>query len=106
MRVNQLNNLKITLAISFIIVGIFAGSYAYKLLDNNCFGKIEAVYNEKRSRDFFGKTQIDKELIGCAGSGVDSANDGVAVGLGIISGFSILGAALLFSSLSPVIDRK
>ena len=35
------------------------------------------------------------------GSGVDIADDGVVVGLGLISGLSLLASAILVSSIKP-----
>ena len=59
----------------------------FNLSDKESFGKIS------RSNPFEAGGSTS------AGSGVDSSNDGVAVGLGIISGFSFLSGTILIASI-------
>ena len=78
-----MNRLKPILAIIFLIIGLFCAVYTFILANKDSIG-VEHTYNREQPY---------------VGSGVDSSNDGVAVGLGIISGFSFLSSTLLLISM-------
>ncbi|MHB8871931.1 MAG: hypothetical protein ACYC5G_05760, partial [Candidatus Doudnabacteria bacterium] len=88
-----MNLIKIIVCVSLFTSGIITAILTYNLSDKTSFGKIE---------DFSNTTDWENspKNIAAAGSGVDSSNDGVAIGLGIISGFSFLSSSLLLTSIS------
>ena len=75
-----INETKIFMAGLFLILGLGGSYLTYDFADTVKFGKL----NTGRGAG--------------GGSGVDSATDGVAVGLGIISGFCFLSSTLLLIS--------
>lgn len=77
-----LNKIKILMCVFFFIVGIVTFYFTYGQLDKESF--------VKHSSMTYGVH---------IGDGIDSANDGVATGFGIISGFSFLSFTLLLKSL-------
>ena len=79
-----MDKFKIVLSIFFLVLGLTTAFLTFDLANNVSFGEITG---SRRSNSM-------------AGSGVDSSNDGVAVGLGIISGFSFLSSVLLLNSIS------
>ena len=76
----NVNKFKLVLSIFFLVFGLACAVLTYEL---------KTSYTFTRTRDYGGYTNY----------GVDSANNGVAVGLGIISGFSFLSSVLLLNSL-------
>jgi hypothetical protein len=76
-----INEIKIFIAGLFLILGLGGSYLTYDFADTIKFGKF-----------LKGRGQG-------GGSGVDSATDGVAVGLGIITGFCFLSSTLLLISL-------
>lgn len=85
-----MNKYKLVLSIFFLIVGLTTAYLTFNLSNKDSFGNTE-----------FSGPRLS-ESIAAAGSGVDSSNDGVAVGLGIISGFSFLSSALLLTSIQKI----
>ncbi|OGU34748.1 MAG: hypothetical protein A2068_05315 [Ignavibacteria bacterium GWB2_35_6b] len=78
-----MEKIKITLSIFFFILGLSSAIFTVSLLDKNSLGFVTA--EEVRG---FNKVSV----------GIDSSNDGVATGLGIISGFSFLSSVLLLNT--------
>jgi len=74
--------------VKVIMIGLIAGIYSFDMKNIVDQGAIKR----------FGVMNYNSDYIAAAGSGVDSSNDGVAVGLGIISGISILSSALVLIS--------
>ena len=85
-----MNKFKIILSIFFLILGIGTAILTFNLSGKDSFG--EPKFKTPSALDY-------KDSIAGAGGGVDSSNDGVAVGLGIISGFSFLSSTLLLTSI-------
>ena len=89
--------LKLIFSIVFILIGFTSAYFSYDLSGKTSYGKIKT--------DFDYRINIgDRDTIAGAGAGggVDSSNDGVAIGLGIIAGLSFLGSSLIIGSLNPV----
>ncbi len=78
-----MNKLKIILFKFFFLFGIGCAYLTFNLSNKNSLGGSYSRYS--------------REMVS---SGVDSSNDGVAVGLGIIAGFSFLSSVLLLNSIS------
>jgi hypothetical protein len=74
---------KLVLSTIFLALGLVCAVLIYNMSDKDSYGRIESTRNSSA----------------LGGSGVDSSNDGVAVGLGVISGFSFLSGTLMFTSL-------
>jgi len=89
-----MNKFKIVLSAFLLVIGLSTALLTFNLSGKDSFGKIEF--------DGGGRTS---DLLTAAGGGVDSSNDGVAVGLGIISGFSFLSSVLLLNSISKNIKE-
>ncbi len=87
-----MNKLKLLLSCFFLVLGIAGFVLTYSLSNKDSFGKIS----------FDTPRHYDANTIAGAGSGVDSSNDGVAVGLGLISGFSFLSSTLLLTSIQNI----
>jgi len=85
-----MDKIKTTLCIFFLVFGLIAAFLTYDLSNNISFGRVI----KSGSSDIFNPKNVSS-----AGSGVDSSDDGVAVGLGIISGFSFLSSVLLLTSI-------
>lgn len=87
-----MEKLKSILSIFFIIMGLTFAFLTYSLADKDSHGEIKS---------FGGRSlRTESGSIAATGSGVDSSNDGVAIGLGIISGFSFLCSTLFLTSVS------
>lgn len=81
-----MDKLKLILAVFFLFVGIGCTIFTFSLSNKNSFGRVEYPT---------GRVRLNSTA---AGTGIDSSNDGVAIGLGIISGFSFLSSTLLLTS--------
>ena len=84
-----MDRLKTIIAILFLVIGLITAFLTYNLSNTDSFGRIES----KTPRSL--GTEITTTTI----CGFDSPNDGVAIGLGIISGFSFLSSVLLLTSI-------
>lgn len=85
-----MSKFRIALSIFFLIVGLTAAFLTFNLSNKDSLGKTK--FSSPPHHPF-------SESIAGAGGGVDSSNDGVAVGLGIISGFSFLSSVLLLNNV-------
>ena len=77
---------KLILSVFFLVFGLACAVLTFSLSNKDSYGKIES----------FGSGRL---VSVATGTGVDSSNDGVAIGLGIISGFSFLSFVLLLTSV-------
>jgi len=77
-----MKKVKISLSIFFFILGIISAILTYSFSNRVSYGHLSPSVTW-----------------GEPASGVDSSDDGVATGLGIIAGFSFLSSALLISSI-------
>ena len=80
-----MNKFKLILSVFFLLIGLSTAFLTYSLSNKDSLG-----YTEQTGRLF------PRPIIT---TGIDSSNDGVAIGLGTISGLSFLSSALLLSSL-------
>lgn len=83
-----MNKLKMALFAFFFLFGIVCAYLTFNLSNKDSFGKTD-----------FTSPRYSEPIAG-AGTGVDSSNDGVAVGLGLISGFSLLSSVLLLNNIN------
>lgn len=84
-----MNKFKIILSIFFLLLGIVGSIIIYNLSDKDSLGVIPLKNPLKNPLGSKQKMSV----------GIDSSNDGVAIGLGIISGFSFLSSVLLLNSI-------
>lgn len=91
----NLEKIKLIFSTFFLVIGLITGFLTYNLSNKDSFGNIDS-YGGRETR----------EPTSAAGGGVDSSNDGVAVGLGIISGFSFLSATLLLTSIQKNKEKE
>lgn len=87
-----MNKLKSILAMLFLVIGLISAFFTYSLSNTVSIGQIES----KTPRS------LGTEITTTTVSGIDSSNDGVAIGLGIISGFSFLCSVLLLNSFRTI----
>ena len=80
-----MNKLKIILSMLFLLLGIVGAIFTYNLSNEDSLGVVPIE-----------SFRVVKQKMSV---GIDSSNDGVAVGLGIISGFSFLSSTLLLTSI-------
>ena len=87
---SEINKIKIISSVVFFVIGLWFSYLTYDLESNVDLGEVDFKY---------GHASDNPSGIAGGGSGVDSADDGVAVGLGIIAGFSLFASALLIGNL-------
>ena len=98
----MVNKIKVIFSIVFFVIGICCTYLTYDMQNMTSRGdiKLDIDWGFKYGHSSDSPSGIAGAGGGAgAGSGVDSSNDGVATGLGIIAGFSLLASALLIASL-------
>ena len=78
-----MNKFRFFLSLFFLVLGLITGFLTFSLSDNDSLGFTSGI----RPGEVFT-------------TGIDSSNDGVAAGLGFISGFSFLSSVLLINSIT------
>ena len=96
MREKTLNVFKIVFSIILFIIGCVSAYSTFKMKNLVHYGEVKTDFRSEITA--WGDHPIQIAGAG-GGGGVDSSNDGVAIGLGIFSGLSILSSAYLVAQL-------